>query len=89
MLRTCIVRKLCWWLEFDGEQHDAAKDVLRDDWFRQRGIITLRIPNREFLFIDKPSGDWMERVVQICETRTGRRAFPPPQPSPNAVRGGS
>ena len=79
-------------LEFDGEQHVPARDARRDAWLQDRGIATVRIPNREFFSIDQPRHEWLNEVVRVCEVRTGRRAFaddPPPQPSPNAIgRGG-
>lgn len=72
-------------LEFDGEQHDALRDATRDDWFRLRGIETLRIPNRELLGIDPSNRDWLNEIILMCESRTGRKNFPLPGPPPTQL----
>lgn len=69
-------------VEFDGEQHDPGQDARRDSWLQARGIMTLRIPNREFFWIDQPTHDWVQEIVRLCELRAGRKAFPLPGPPP-------
>ncbi len=77
-------------IEFDGEQHDPERDRARDAALRDEGIETIRVPNREFFRLDKdePYKDWIEEIVRTCERRSGRPAFPHPQPPPRKRRGG-
>ena len=78
----CHEAALC--VEFDGEQHDPARDARRDAHLRSKGIETLRVPNRDFFRIDRDKEwtDWIDRIVRKCEERTGRAAWPLPQPPP-------
>ena len=66
----CVEAKLA--IEFDGEQHDPVKDEARDMALAALGIDTIRIPNREFFELDKPSQNWLEAIIRRVEERTGR-----------------
>ena len=62
-------------IEVDGEQHLLTKeqDALRDSVLRSLGIEVLRIPSLD-LFEQSPKlGDWIARIVRLCEERTGRK----------------
>ncbi|MFY9235391.1 MAG: DUF559 domain-containing protein [Fimbriimonadaceae bacterium] len=69
----CAEAKLA--IEFDGEQHDADRDRLRDNQMLEKGIETLRVQNREFFMLDSdaPRTDWIEAIIRRCEERTGRK----------------
>ena len=63
-------------VEMDGEQHDAMRDAKRDSVLAELGILTFRVPNREFFGLDKPEYvDVVDQIRCICEERTGRSAF--------------
>ncbi len=72
----CAKAKLA--VEFDGEQHDPARDAVRDAYLAKFGILVYRIPNREFFEIDGEGKmkDHLKEVVVLCEQRTKRKAFP-------------
>ncbi|GIK31196.1 MAG: hypothetical protein BroJett009_01880 [Armatimonadota bacterium] len=64
-------------VEMDGEQHDANRDATRDKELSNLGILIHRIPNRRFLLLDPtPYQDDVATVVNLCEQRSGRKAFP-------------
>jgi very-short-patch-repair endonuclease len=70
-------------VEMDGEQHNVERDQERDDVIAELGILTLRIPNRSFFALDEePYRDHIREIVALCERRTGRVAFPGPDPHP-------
>ena len=63
-------------IEFDGEQHEAGADAVRDQKLRARGLDVIRIPNREFFMLDsttEPRMDWIEEIIRRCELRSGRK----------------
>ena len=64
-------------VEFDGEQHDAAKDTKRDEELAALGIAVFRIPNRSFFQVDvhEQPQDWLRSLQMECEKRSGRKAF--------------
>ena len=72
----CAEAKLA--IEFDGEQHDPKRDAIRDAYLAQFGILVFRIPNREFFQIEGEGKmkNHFRDVVQLCEQRSGRKAFP-------------
>lgn len=60
-------------VEFDGEQHDALQDAERDAKLIAAGIETYRIPNTEFLGIERGENrNWIADIVRICEERSGK-----------------
>lgn len=69
----CAEAKLA--IEFDGEQHCAERDRFRDEKLLEKGIETLRVPNREFFMLDSdaPRKDWIEAIISRCEDRAGRK----------------
>ena len=71
----CAEAKLA--LEMDGEQHDPAYDVERDQYAKAFGVMVYRIPNVEFFQLDPtlPYKDGIEECIRLCEQRTGRLRF--------------
>ncbi|MBS1703995.1 MAG: DUF559 domain-containing protein [Armatimonadetes bacterium] len=71
----CAEAKVC--LEMDGEQHDAARDAVRDQYLEKLGIVTFRIPNIEFFELEPgaPYGNHIEELIRLCEERSGRFRF--------------
>ena len=63
-------------LEFDGEQHDPLRDAKRDLLCAEQGVLTMRVPNRDFFLLDENVSFWLTDLVRLCEARTGRAAFP-------------
>ena len=62
-------------VELDGEQHDPARDALRDAELAKAGIEVLRIPNVRFFQLDsKDAEDPIKQMVIRCEERSGRKA---------------
>lgn len=72
----CAEAKLA--VEFDGEQHDAEKDSVRDAYLSGFGILVFRIPNREFFQIggEGKMRDHLNEVAALCVSRARRKAFP-------------
>ena len=58
-------------IEFDGEQHDPARDAIRDAYLARYGILVYRIPNREFFEIDGEGRmvDHLGIALKICAER--------------------
>ena len=70
----CPEAKLC--IEMDSDLHDVLRDAVRDNFLKTQGIITIRIPNLDYLGLKKsPTKDWLLLIQQTCEERTGRPAF--------------
>jgi very-short-patch-repair endonuclease len=70
----CPEAKLC--VEMDSDLHDPDHDAKRDDALKMQGILTIRIPNVDYLALKgSPSRDWLGHIQQTCEERTGRPAF--------------
>lgn len=71
----CPEAKLC--VEMDSDLHDPEKDAKRDVYLTEKGILTIRIPNIDYLELEgmKASRDWLTFVQQTCEERAGRAAF--------------
>lgn len=66
-------------VEMDGEQHDSARDAKRDLVLAELGILTFRVPNREFFGLDQPEFvNFVDEIRSICEVRAGRPAFRKP-----------
>jgi len=56
-------------IEFDGEQHDADRDRIRDARLKELGIEVMRIPNRQFFMLDeRPFQDVFREIQKRCET---------------------
>ena len=67
--------KLC--VEMDSDLHDVERDKVRDEYLMTQGILTIRIPNVDYLALKQsPSRDWLRDIQRNCEVRTGRPAFP-------------
>lgn len=63
-------------VEFDGEQHDPARDAHRDQRLSDQGIQIFRIPNRSlFLLDEEPPRQWLDELIALLEHKTGRKAF--------------
>ena len=61
-------------VEFDGEQHDGVRDAERDTKLAAAGIRTYRVPNTEFLGIERgDNGNWLADIIRLCEERSGRK----------------
>ena len=70
----CPEAKLC--VEMDSDLHDADHDRRRDEFMKKQGIMTLRIPNVDYLGLkSSPSQDWLKLIQRTCEERTGRSGF--------------
>ncbi|MCC7102822.1 MAG: DUF559 domain-containing protein [Fimbriimonadaceae bacterium] len=66
-------------VEMDGEQHDPTRDAKRDLVLADLGILTFRVPNREFFGLDHPAFvNFIDEIREICEARTGRPALRKP-----------
>ena len=64
-------------VELDGEQHNPASDGVRDEYLVSIGIHVHRIPNRQFFGLeDDSSRPYIDEIVKLCESRTGRPARP-------------
>lgn len=64
-------------IEFDGEQHDADRDRIRDARLKELGIEVMRIPNQKFFMLDDtPFEDVFRAIQKRCEDITGRRVDP-------------
>jgi very-short-patch-repair endonuclease len=60
----------------DSELHDEEHDKKRDEFMKTQGIMTIRIPNVDYLALKgSPSSDWQRHIQQTCEESTGRSAF--------------
>ena len=71
----CPEAKLC--VEMDSDLHDVEHDKVRDEYLLTQGIMTIRIPNVDYLALKQsPSRDWLREIQRNCEDRTGRPAFP-------------
>ena len=68
-------------VELDGEQHDPARDAVRDAYFRSLGLEVLRIPNTLFFKLDpnKPLVG-IQLIIETCERRI--ESFRPSSPAP-------
>ncbi len=67
----CREALLC--VEMDGEQHDGARDAIRDKALAKLGILTYRVPNRRFFQMDEaPFKDDIREIQELCEQRAGR-----------------
>ncbi len=63
-------------VELDGEQHIAEHDAIRDQELLNLGILTYRIPNRQFFRLDEaPYTNELSEIRRLCELRSGRKAF--------------
>lgn len=70
----CPEAKLC--VEMDSDLHDPEHDALRDIKLKREGILTIRIPNLDYIALTgSPSRDWLAYIQRTCEERTGRPAF--------------
>ena len=70
----CCEAKLC--VEMDSDLHDPVRDEIRDNALKKHGILTIRIPNVDYLQLEgNQSRDWLLYIQQTCEERTGRPAF--------------
>ena len=71
----CPEAMLC--VEVDGEQHLGRpdKDEIRDQYLREKGIETIRIPSLDLF---EPTGvkfaRWELLIRETCERRAGRKA---------------
>ena len=75
-------------VEMDGEQHDQSLDAIRDSYLATLGILTYRIPNRQFFGIDNASyRNEIAEIMKLCDQRANRPS--PPAPSPPEGRGES
>ena len=64
-------------VEMDGEQHDPARDALRDEALSRLELHVHRIPNRRFFGLDEaPYRDDLREIQRLCEERSGRKASP-------------
>ncbi|MBS1701486.1 MAG: DUF559 domain-containing protein [Armatimonadetes bacterium] len=68
----CPEVKLC--IEMDSDLHDLERDKIRDRFLADQGILTIRIPNVDYLELEgkKSSKDWLRHIQQVCEERSGR-----------------
>ena len=67
----CPIAQLC--VEVDGPLHAGrqSKDLIRDQYLKDFGIQTIRIPTGEFFDHDAPGVyEWAERIKAICIERT-------------------
>ena len=77
----CAEAKLA--IEMDGEQHNPERDQARDEWLNDRGIATLRIPNRQFFLLDDAEyRDVVSEIVKACQARVSSSMTPPDSPHP-------
>ncbi|MBS1725461.1 MAG: DUF559 domain-containing protein [Armatimonadetes bacterium] len=67
----CFEARLC--VEMDSDLHDTIHDAKRDGLLDELGILTMRIPNIDYLALQgSPSRDWLRHIQRTCEERTGR-----------------
>ncbi|AIE85450.1 endonuclease domain-containing protein [Fimbriimonas ginsengisoli] len=73
----CDEALLC--VEVDGEQHAlrAERDAKRDEYLLELGVLTYRLPSIGiFEETSQNMTEWLRQIGELCETKSGRRAFP-------------